>query len=118
MISKHLRENLSFLRDISKLTESEIVERINQADRSLIYAICELCMNLVNEIIPCSRLLKFKLQNYEYTLIKLAEKKKLSKKCAIEKRLLTNSRGSGGRLLMLIIKPSLNYIHRNLLKRR
>lgn len=118
MISKHLRDNLSALREISKLSESEIVENISQFDRSLIYAICELCLNLVYEIIPCSPLLRLKLQNYEYTLITLAEKKKLSKNCAIEKRILINTRGSGGRFLLLLLKPSLNYIHRYLLKHR
>jgi len=112
MISNHLKSNLNLLKAIPNLPEKTVKKVVASGDRSLIISICEICLNLLSETFSCTPGVKRKLKRYKHRLTKLAERKKLSKNCRIEKNLINrNCGGALGGFLSVLIPPALEYIY-------
>lgn len=113
MISKHLEKNLKLLYTLQSLPEKTKKIIINDADRSLIIAICEICLNLLCGTFCCTPKVKRKLKKFKNKLKKLASRKKLSKNFNIEKKII-NQYGGSVNFLAYLIPPALEYIFHHL----
>lgn len=109
MISKHLQNNLKLLQTLQSLPDLTKKYLIEKADRGLIIAICELCLNLCAGSFECSPFVKRKLKRYKNKLKKLANRRKLSRYLRQEKKLI-NQYGGGVGFLAYLIPTALNYI--------
>lgn len=117
MLSPHLRVNLSTLRSFKRKNSEEIAEIIDAGSYSLIYAICEIVVNLLKETIICSPFVKDRLKEYRDKLTTLVFRKKFSKGCKAEKEIINRYAGSNG-FLNLTLPFALKYINKVSRKRR
>lgn len=113
MISEHLKKNLNILQSLVDLPENIVRKLIDTADKSLVIAIVEIILNLLEGVFEVGAAIKKKLKKFEFELRKLAGRKKLSKNCRVEKKLI-NLKKFGYTLLSLIIPAALNYIFNSL----
>lgn len=113
MTSNHLRNNLDLLKVLHKVPLNTKKHIVAHGDRSLIIAICELALNLLNGTFCCTPNIRKKLQKYKKNLIKLANRKKLSKNFIVEKRIINQQCGQGKSLLTFLIPPALDYIYQH-----
>lgn len=110
MISNNLKKNLNLLNSLVDLPENIKKKLILTCGEDLIIAICELTLNLLNKTFSCTPHIKNKLKKYKRALRKLASRKKLSKNCNVERKLI-NQRVEGVSFLNYIIPSALKFIN-------
>lgn len=114
MFSKNLsKRNLKVLQRIHSLPPNKREEEINKCHYTVIIAICEFALNFLSRTFSCAPPIKDKLIKFGAVLRKLAKRKKLSKDCEIERRLI-NQRINNSCLTDFIIPAALTYIYKNL----
>lgn len=92
---------MPLLKCIQNLSERSKKVIIADAKRDLILAIVEICKNIVNQAFTVSSSEKFQLRKYSRRIVKLVNRKKLTKNLQEEKKLI-NYRGNIGFLSIII----------------